>query len=96
MARGEVRLTGVLHVPAERLAEVMAALPAHVAASRAEPGCLAFSVTPDPADATRLRVEELFASREAFEAHRRRAAASPWGGITRGLRRDYAITIDED
>ncbi len=96
MARGEVRLTGVLHVPAGRLAAVMAALPAHVAASRAEPGCLAFTVTPDPADATRLRVAELFASKAAFEAHQRRAAASPWGRITRGLQRNYEITIDAD
>ncbi len=95
MAQGRVRLTGVLHAPAGRRAEV-AALPEHVAASRAEPGCLAFSVTPAPEDETRLRVAELFVSQAPFAAHQRRAAASSRGRITRELRRNYEIVTEKD
>lgn len=60
---------------------------AHVAASRAEPGCLHFEIaqTDDPLV---WRVEELFRDAAALAAHRQRTAASPWAAATAGIARD--------
>ena len=59
---------------------------AHVAASRAEPGCLFFEIaqTDDPLV---WRVEELFRDAAALEAHRARTKASPWAAATSGIPR---------
>lgn len=59
----------------------------HVAASRAEPGCLHFEIaqTDDPLV---WRVEELFRDAAALVAHRQRTAASPWAAATAGIARD--------
>ncbi len=89
-----LRLSGYLDVPQARLPEVLAALEAHIRLTRAEPGCLSFSVTPDPARPTRLLVAEEFRDRAAFEAHQARAQASPWAEVTRGLARHYQISED--
>ncbi|GKY87654.1 putative quinol monooxygenase [Sinisalibacter aestuarii] len=88
-----IRLTGHIDVPEPRRAAIAAALPEHIRLTRAEPGCLAFEVRPDPAMPGRYTVAELFASRAAFEAHQARVAASDWGRISAGLPRSY--TIDE-
>ena len=66
----------------------------HIALTRAEPGCLSFSVTPDPARPTRLIVTEEFRDRAAFEAHQARAQASPWAEVTQGIPRQYQISED--
>ncbi len=87
----QIRLTGHLDVPPDAWERVLGALPSHVAASRAEPGCLRFQVTPD-AKAGRLLVEEEFDSRASFDAHQARMASSPWAQITKGLKRHYQIT----
>lgn len=60
---------------------------AHVAASRAEPGCLFFEIaqTDDPLV---WRVEELFRDASALEAHRARTRVSPWAAATSGIPRD--------
>ena len=87
-----IRLTGTMTCPPGRLAEVRAALPAHVALTRAEPGCVQFEVT-EAADG-RFVVDEAFADRAAFEAHQSRGAASDWARVTRGLPRDYRVTED--
>ncbi|RME15964.1 MAG: antibiotic biosynthesis monooxygenase [Alphaproteobacteria bacterium] len=79
---GEVRLEGHVDVPPERLPPVRAALAEHVRLTRAEPGCLAFSVREDPRRPGRFTVSERFASRAAFDVHQARAAASPWGKIS--------------
>ncbi len=88
---GQIRLVGHMQVPPARWQAVLSALPAHIAATRAEPGCLRFEVTPERA-AGRLLVEEVFADRVAFEAHQARAAASPWGEATGDLKRYYQVT----
>ena len=88
---GQVHLAGYLEVPAERRAAVLAALPAHIALTRAEPGCLTFSVTPSPDDADRFLVAEVFANQPAFEAHQARAGSSDWAVVTQGLARHYTI-----
>ena len=86
-----IHLSGYLDVPEARLAAVLEALQEHIRLSRAEPGCLSFSVVQDPARPTRLLVTESFASRAAFDAHQARAGASAWARVTRGLPRRYQI-----
>ncbi len=80
-----------MQVPPAHWDAVLAALPAHIAATRAEPGCLRFEVTPDRATG-RLLVEELFADRAGFEAHQARVLQSPWGRLTKGMKRRYQVT----
>lgn len=84
-------LTGHIDVPADRLDAVSAALPEHIRLTRAEPGCLAFDVTPDPDHPGRFRVSERFADQAAFEAHQTRARASDWARMTAGIPRNYEI-----
>ena len=86
-----IRLTGYIHVPANRLDAVTAALPEHIALTRAEPGCLSFEVTPDPDHPGRFSVAELFTDRAAFDAHQARAGASHWAEVTAGIPRHYTI-----
>ena len=66
----------------------------HIRLTLAEPGCLAFAVTPNPTDPTRLDVAERFRDRASLEAHRRRTAASPWGAATRHLKRRYRVVAE--
>ena len=87
---GVIHLTGTMTCPADRLAEVRAALPRHIALTRAELGCLSFEVSEEPSG--HFRVDETFADRAAFEAHNARGAASDWARVTDGLPRDYSVT----
>ncbi len=91
MTQPRIRLTGHIDVPADRLAAVTDALPTHIKLTRAEPGCLSFEVTPDPAIRGRFNVAELFEDRAAFDAHQTRANASDWATITNGIPRSYEI-----
>ena len=86
-----VNLDGHIDVPADRLADVTAALPDHIALTRAEPGCLRFDVTANPETPGRFDVSEAFADQAAFEAHQARAKTSVWAEITAGLPRNYRI-----
>lgn len=69
---------------------MQAHLPEHIARTRAEPGCLSFTV--EPAADLVWTVAEDFVDRAAFAAHQARVQASDWGRATREIRRDYAIT----
>lgn len=86
-----VTLTGFIDVPPERLDAVRAALPLHIEATRAEPGCTHFEVIESAAQPGRFAVSERFEDAAAFQAHQDRAAASDWGRLTAGLPRDYEI-----
>ncbi|MBT0724970.1 antibiotic biosynthesis monooxygenase [Rosenbergiella sp. S61] len=66
-------------------------LPAHQQLSRAEVGCLTFSVT-QTSDPLVWCVEESFRDKHAFDVHQQRVAASEWGGKTGGIVRDYTIS----
>lgn len=88
---GQVSLSGWIVIPPSEQAAVLPLLAEHVALTRAEPGCIAFSVTPDAGDPERFAVAERFHDRAAFEAHQRRAAESAWGCATRHLVRQYRI-----
>lgn len=87
---GIVTLTGRIFCADETEAAVLRThLPAHVDLTRAEAGCLRFEVV--PAGPPAWRVDEVFASAEAFRAHQARVAGSDWGRATAGFRRDYRI-----
>jgi quinol monooxygenase YgiN len=86
-----IRLTGrLICANAAEAALVQAHLPEHIARTRAEPGCLSFTV--EPAADLVWTVAEDFVDRAAFAAHQARVQASDWGRATREIRRDYAIT----
>lgn len=95
-----IALTGRLAAAgrAQRQA-VRAHLPAHVALSRAEAGCLRFDMT-EVAPGV-WQVEELFTDACAFAAHQARAQASDWGRATAGIarafdRREVAPTLRDE
>lgn len=89
MTASKIRLTGHMDVPADRLESIQAALAEHKALTRAEPGCISFSVEPCGQVAGRFLVSELFRDRAAFEAHQARVKASDWGRISAGIPRSY-------
>ena len=86
-----VFLDGHIDVPPDRLAAVRAALPKHIELTRAEPGCLSFSVEPSPDVPGRFVVAEVFVDQAAFDAHQVRMRSSEWFGVTEGLSRTYTI-----
>lgn len=84
---GQVSLT--VRLVCRDMAEMLALLnhaPAHVEASRAEPGCLQFDLwqTDDPLE---FAVAELFADEPAYRAHQARTRASAWYPVTRDIPR---------
>ncbi len=66
-------------------------LPTHIALTRAEPGCLAFDVTPTD-DPFVWDVRERFSSAESFRSHQERVATSEWGVATASIERRYTVT----
>lgn len=86
-----VDLTGLLVCADDDEARVIRDhLPAHLATTRAEPGCLRFEVDPEP-DGRTWRVVERFIDRVAFDTHQDRVAASAWGRVTAAIERRYTI-----
>lgn len=76
----------------DELAVVVAQLPDHVARTRAEPGCLSFTV--DQTDDHMVwQVDECFADTDAFTAHQEWVAASDWGQATAGIERRYVVSV---
>jgi quinol monooxygenase YgiN len=88
---GAVRLTGTIRCAPDEAERLRAAIPEHVALTRAEPGCVAFDIraTPDPCA---FEVSERFRDAAAFEAHQARTRASAWWLITGHMPRDFEIT----
>lgn len=95
MPTGRVSLSGYIDVPVERMEDVRSALPAHIALTRAEPGCLNFEVTPCPDVKCRFLVAELFVDQQAFDTHQERTKNTEWATVTAGIRRDYSVTVDD-
>ena len=86
-----IRLRGHLRCLTEaEAATVKAHAPAHVAATRAEPGCLSFHIEPTD-DPLTFAVDETFRDRASFDAHQARTRHSPWFAATRGILRDFRI-----
>lgn len=88
----ELSVNGRLICRTKAEAEVVRThLPAHIAATRAEPGCLSFHVTPTD-DPLVWSIAETFTDRAAFDAHQARTATTIWARETKGIPRDYTIT----
>ena len=86
-----IRVTGHLTcTTAEEAAMVAALLPEHIRLSRAEPGCLTFSVIPTSSPLV-WELDETFTDRAAFESHQTRTRASEWFRATAHLARDFDI-----
>jgi quinol monooxygenase YgiN len=66
-------------------------LPAHIALTLAEPGCLSFAVQPTD-DPLVWSVSERFSTAESFQAHQARVRASEWGLATVSIERRYSVT----
>jgi quinol monooxygenase YgiN len=84
-----VTLAGTLRCGPEDAVIVRAALAAHIAASRAEPGCLRFEIVETAPGI--FTIDEVFVDEAAFVAHTKRTRASDWwrktGHIPRDLQR---------
>ncbi|WP_050602295.1 putative quinol monooxygenase [Ruegeria sp. 6PALISEP08] len=91
-----VFLNGHIDVPPDRLEDVRAALPLHIALTRAEEGCLSFEVVEDQTTPGRFTVSEVFVTQAAFDAHQARAKASDWFQVTQGIPRNYTIGTAAD
>jgi peptide-methionine (S)-S-oxide reductase len=90
-----VVLTGrLVCTTADEAERVRRHLPAHVALTRAEPGCLAFDVEPTD-DPLVWSVSERFVDRAAFDAHQERVTGSAWAEATAGITRDYVVSERE-
>ncbi|SEQ15446.1 Quinol monooxygenase YgiN [Loktanella sp. DSM 29012] len=85
-----IYLTGAMTCPPDRRDAVRAALPAHIALTRQENGCITFDVAETTPGV--FTVSETFADQAAFDAHQLRAGASTWAKITAGLPRNYTVT----
>jgi len=85
-------LTGRLICASMADAEIVQRLlPEHIRLSRAEPGCLSFTVvqTDDPLI---WQLDETFRDRAAFKAHQTRTRASEWFRATAHLTRDFHMS----
>ncbi len=91
----KVVLSGFLVIADQDREIIKTHLPHHIALTRAEAGCLAFDVVPDPHNASRYLVEETFASRAAFAAHQARVKTSDWGRATAHMQRHYTIKYED-
>ena len=88
----KIMLSGHILIPSENLEAVLAAMPSHIAASRAEPGCLVFDLNEDPNVPGRFNLYEEFVDGEAFEQHQQRTKSSPWARISKNVKRNYQVT----
>ncbi len=86
-----IRLRGQLICMSDTEAgAVRACVGGHIAASRAEPGCLTFDITPGD-DPMVWEVMESFRTRADFDAHQVRTRASPWFDATRSILRNFQV-----
>lgn len=87
-----VRLTGQLLCSDHgQAAIVVQFLPLHLGLTRAEEGCISFTVTPT-LDPLVWQVDEHFRDAVSFRAHQQRVSSSEWGRQTSGIERQYVIT----
>ncbi|MCH5643872.1 MULTISPECIES: putative quinol monooxygenase [unclassified Gordonia (in: high G+C Gram-positive bacteria)] len=75
----------------DEAAIVVRLLPRHIELTRAEPGCLSFTVQQNAEDPRTWDVDERFVDAAAYQAHQDRARSSEWGHATAGIRRDYTL-----
>lgn len=64
----------------------------HVKLTRAEEGCMEFSIS-ETKDPMVFQVDEMFSSEEAYQAHRARTESTEWAEATKGIKRQYNISL---
>jgi len=64
-----ILIIGTIRLPAENLDAARAPMRAMAKASRAEPGCLTYAYSEDVLDPGLIRINEIWASRDALKAH---------------------------
>ncbi len=84
-------LQGHIIVADNDLIKVKAELEHHIKLTKAEVGCLHFSVRQDSDNPNRFNVSEKFVSQNAFEQHQLRVKQSTWGKVTVNVQRFYNI-----
>ena len=86
-----IRLRGqmICMTPEDRSA-VLGHDAAHIALTRAEPGCLSFEIT-ETDDPFTFEVMESFRDRASFDAHQARTRDSAWFHATRHILRDFRL-----
>ena len=75
----------------DELAAVQELLPRHLELTRAEAGCISFSVEQSD-DPWVWTVSERFHDASSFEFHQARVKASDWGRATASIKRSYVVT----
>ena len=86
-----IRLSGrLVCMTEEERAAVLLHRPTHVQATRAEPGCISFTID-DTDDPLIFDVAESFRDRAAFDAHQTRTRDSAWFAATRHILRDFRV-----
>ncbi len=87
-----IHLTGTLTCATQDdLKIVETYLPDHIRLSRAEPGCLTFSVT-QTANPLVWYIDETYVDQTAFDAHQTRNRASIWWQMSQTVVRDFKVT----
>lgn len=87
-----IHLTGTLTCATpDDLIIVQTYLPDHIRLSRAEAGCVSFTVI-QSADPMVWLLDETYVDSAAFEAHQNRNRASVWWQMSQGLVRDFKLS----
>jgi len=89
---GAVILSGYVLTTKPDLPKILAALPEHIRLTRAEPGCIVFSVTQDDDNPLRFDVYEEFESKEDFAKHQARIVGTNWSEASKSLEKFYEIS----
>jgi len=97
-----ILLAGTVRIAPGRRSDALPHILRIVAASRAEPGCLAYAFAFDAEDENLVRIFEAFESEAALAAHRNSAhfaawrAAWPEAGIGDRSMREYSVSEARD
>lgn len=95
-SRPNVSLTGQLICADDAQREIVAQhLPQHIELTRAEPGCILFTVE-QTLNPLVWQVDEQFTDADAFAAHQARVKSSDWGQATAAIERHYEICGFDD
>lgn len=84
-------IRGTITCTPEDLDMVLREVAHHIALTRAEPGCMHFSIEQSEANPCVFDVQERFVDQAAFDAHTRRTRASDWWEKSKHIPRDLKI-----
>lgn len=90
----KVILTGYVIIPENERELYEAAIPIHLKLTRAEPGCLKFTIAADKNDPCRFSLYEEFKDQAAFDHHQTRTEASNWAKISVNMKRHFSVLAE--